>query len=259
MTDRRATLGPRWLVRAKQRFRERISRHGSRPSRLDVEGLRAQLFAGGESYTYPREYFVGGKVSGYVDYAGVREIVETLAVMLNDLFHPISVLDCGAAYGFVPDWFGARGVPACGVDISAFACSKSVRMIQADIRDIPIRDMSFDLVVSSACIEHVPPEDVATALAEFARASSHFICVLTPFEGDEDCYGDPTHLTIKPEAWWDAQWQAALATGRKATWSRRADIENALSDWCRPAEAIPFAQRMDWAHRFRVFERIRTP
>jgi ubiquinone/menaquinone biosynthesis C-methylase UbiE len=51
----------------------------------------------------------------------------------------------------------------------AVAAGRGMAAVQGDIRRLPLRDGSCDLVLSSDVLEHLAPDDVAVALAEIAR------------------------------------------------------------------------------------------
>lgn len=83
------------------------------------------------------------------------------------------VLDLACGPGVVAGSAAARGAVVCGLDFSAAmlaearATHPSVQFVHADAEAVPLRDASFDAVVSNFGLHHVPRP--ALALAEARR------------------------------------------------------------------------------------------
>lgn len=97
-----------------------------------------------------------------------------------------SCLDVGAAEGYkaalVRRLFGAR-VVAC--DLSESACLRAREIYgldaeAADARELPFADESFDAVLSSETLEHVP--DFEGAVRELARVAARALVITVPHE-----------------------------------------------------------------------------
>jgi len=81
------------------------------------------------------------------------------------------------AYGpdtFVP-WLLSRTDSVSVVDVSKAIASRAKLVVHgadyscADVRSLPYRDCSFDLVVSNSTLDHLSPSDVPAALSEINR------------------------------------------------------------------------------------------
>lgn len=124
---------------------------------------------------------------------------------------PCDILDVGAGSGRQAAGLAARGHRVVAVDIatSAYAAATEFPVQQYDGEVLPFADASFDVVVSSNVLEHVP--DLASLLSETAR-------VLRP--GGIALHVLPTSswrtwTTLAHPAWLlKRTWQ--LATGRRA-------------------------------------------
>ncbi|MCA9388539.1 methyltransferase domain-containing protein [Candidatus Berkelbacteria bacterium] len=53
----------------------------------------------------------------------------------------------------------------------------------ADIRDLPMKDNSYDLVMACEIIEHIPWEDIDHAFSELHRVSKKHVLISTPYTG----------------------------------------------------------------------------
>lgn len=76
--------------------------------------------------TYTDDYFEGGGV-GYLDYAAEQALVtdhgQRYGKLINDLVHPGTLLDVGAAAGFIMDGFEKEGWETRGVEPNATMAS----------------------------------------------------------------------------------------------------------------------------------------
>lgn len=81
------------------------------------------------------------------------------------------VVDVGCGPGQATRSMRARGLRACGFDLSAGMLRSGglPGMCQADMRALPLRAGVADAVWCAASLLHVPREDVACTLAGFAR------------------------------------------------------------------------------------------
>lgn len=101
---------------------------------------------------------------------------------------PRTVLDAGCGEGYVQRGLFSRGLTAAwtGVDASAGAVdfarrrTPRARWVVADLRATRFPDRSFDLVLCSQVLEHIPqPEAVRD---ELARVSARWLLVSVPLE-----------------------------------------------------------------------------
>lgn len=208
------------------------------------------------------EYWRGGLsrgISGYDNYAYCRGVLERWSEMLLGLSSaalgraPRSVLDVGAAYGFVVEWMVKNRVEAFGVEPSAF-CRDAVRQdLQHRVVDGALPDrgplfqptvsdtLTFEVVTCTEVLEHVPEELVPSSLEMLAKRTGKLLVLLIMLEGP-GADGDEGHICLKSRAWWDEQLDA---TGLKL----REDLETAL-------DANPYSQNIGWSGRFFVRERV---
>jgi 2-polyprenyl-3-methyl-5-hydroxy-6-metoxy-1,4-benzoquinol methylase len=121
--------------------------------------------------------------------------------IVRDL-RPTSVFDAGCAMGFLVEALLERGVEAWGADISEYAISK----VDESVRDrCSIASLTeplpghYDLVTCIEVLEHIPPEDTDTVIANLCAAGDRILLSSTP--GD---YGEPTHLNVRPPESWAA-------------------------------------------------------
>ena len=89
-----------------------------------------------------------------------------------------SLLDVGCAKGFMLHDFvnSIPGICVAGVDISAYAISKTMNSVKKYVRvgnamNLPFENSSFDYVISINTIHNLPIDECATALKEIQRVS----------------------------------------------------------------------------------------
>ncbi len=89
---------------------------------------------------------------------------------------PATVLEIGLGGGLVAAYLRAQGITVTTMDIDPSLTPDVVGSITA----IPLPDASFDVVLAAEVIEHIPFEEVTTALTEMARVSKKTVVVSTP-------------------------------------------------------------------------------
>jgi len=159
---------------------------------------------------YNKDYFEGKNRIAYDSYARADGLLNTFATWTNQLFKPESVLDVGCAYGFVVKRFQELGVPATGVEYSPYAvsCAVTQEITEGDVRDLSrFKDNSFDLVIGTELLEHIPEDDLFKAVKGMYRVSKRWVFLLICTAGTEHIEsrggkGDPSHITMKPRWWW---------------------------------------------------------
>jgi SAM-dependent methyltransferase len=114
--------------------------------------------------------------------------------------NPRSVLDAGCAMGFLVEALRERGVEAFGIDISEFAIHRVHPSVQpycrVDSVTAPLL-RSYDLIVCIEVLEHLPPQEAESAIANLCEHGSDVLFSSTPFD-----YGEATHLNVhSPEHW----------------------------------------------------------
>lgn len=91
--------------------------------------------------------------------------------------NPRSLLEIGPGNKIVANYLQAKGVNVTTCD---FDDSTSPDIV-ADMRKIPVSNKSLDMVVAFQVLEHIPFEEVNTALMEFARIAQKYIIVSVPY------------------------------------------------------------------------------
>ncbi|MDQ2844125.1 MAG: class I SAM-dependent methyltransferase, partial [Acidobacteriota bacterium] len=102
--------------------------------------------------------------------------------------------------GFLVEAFWDRGVYCEGIDISEYAISQVRRDIQgfcsvASITN-PIEGR-FDLVTCIEVLEHLPQDQVKTAVANLCGAADEVLFSSTPTDLEER-----THYSVRPTLFW---------------------------------------------------------
>lgn len=101
-----------------------------------------------------------------------KETFHTVSLLTPHLEPNASVLDIGCGEGYVLDELIARGVTAVhGVDIVDIRRNKDYPFRLYDGQTLPFPDRSFDLVVLSFVLHHVPNERKTVLLEEALRVS----------------------------------------------------------------------------------------
>jgi SAM-dependent methyltransferase len=85
------------------------------------------------------------------------------------------IVDLGCAAGALTDFFSTFGAGVVGVDASATAVAKArslfphLQFVEADVRQLPFPDDSFDKAVAGDLVEHLDDETFRTMLRELRR------------------------------------------------------------------------------------------
>ena len=169
------------------------------PSDISPKELEAQ---------FDRNYFSWdgkGEAKGYKGiYADFPERLKFLDYIKS--LKPESVLEAGAAYGFLVKSLNDAGIPAEGFDVSTFAHKMRVtdKVRVASVLDLSrYGDKQFDLEVDIELLEHIPEAYTDQALRELARVSKRGVHWIAYKEVDDLFQTkDITHINIKPYRWW---------------------------------------------------------
>ncbi len=110
-------------------------------------------------------------------------------------------LDAGCGRGEMVKLAKSLGVEARGCELVPDLCD-GVTVINGSLTALPFDDKSFDVVSCYDVIEHLPPEQVDTALDELFRVSRGVVILST--NDKRSHYKDmELHLTRMPRSWWD--------------------------------------------------------
>jgi SAM-dependent methyltransferase len=166
--------------------------------------------------------------------------------MVYRYFRPTSLLDVGAAYGFVVEWFRAYHIQAVGVEPSAFARSQAhVSLLNGYLPQLPLpATAQFDVVTCTEVLEHIPEALAPAALQELARVTSRLLVMLIMLK-ELDEGGDHGHICLQSRQWWEDRLdQTGLV--------KNARLEAAL-------DHDPFARKERWSGRLFVREPRQSP
>ncbi len=117
----------------------------------------------------------------------IQNFLDTIVAITRSL--PTStILDAGCAEGFVSqrlleEWPGAQVV---GIDVDIGALTRGQRLNpvtrfgSGDITSLPFKDKSFDLVICTEVLEHLPHPE--SALSELQRMTRRYCLLSVPHE-----------------------------------------------------------------------------
>jgi len=155
-----------------------------------------------ESYnTYWQEVPLGSGCDGYI----------RARVCLDLGLEFDSVLDVGCGNGKAVEVFTKAGKKVMGVEYSHWLFENWIRqkfprqnIIEGDASDLPFPDNSFDLLFSSAVLEHLPEDKAIKAIQEAYRVTKKYFFGFIGYWIDERM---KYHLTLKPKAWWQDKFE----------------------------------------------------
>lgn len=159
------------------------------------------------AHVFDSDYFNGGKKvggyahEGYWDYpihwATYRKVKE---------YRPTSVLELGAARGYVLRRLEDDGVRVRGLEISEHCyLTRAIEdIVTWDITQTPwpVKDQEFDLCLSIAVLEHIPEDKLGAVFAEMKRTCKRGLHGIDLVDHD---HFDKTHCSIHPLPWWEAR------------------------------------------------------
>jgi predicted SAM-dependent methyltransferase len=152
---------------------------------------------------FDKHYFHGGlKVGGYPN-EGYRDFPSNWAVFEHIMDRkPDSVLELGAARGYIVKRLQDVGIRAGGMDISRHCMLTRVanNVIEYDICNTPwpFPDKNFDLCFSMDVLDKIPEKNLPAVFAEIERVSNRGLHGIS----FEELGQDKTRCTIKPKEWW---------------------------------------------------------
>lgn len=156
---------------------------------------------------YDEQYYLSDLSDGYKAYGREEPWVSFFGNIADQIirdYRPTSVADIGCAYGLLTEALVDRGVDAYGFDISPYAIGQARRdmverlSLHAITDPIPLRlSGKYDLAVCIEVLEHLPPEQIDTAIANLCTCADRII-----FSSSPDDFDEPTHFCVLPTETW---------------------------------------------------------
>jgi ubiquinone/menaquinone biosynthesis C-methylase UbiE len=118
-------------------------------------------------------WYLASRVRRYMIVRRIREVLERSGFRRGD-----RLLDLGPGWAFGPYWASRSGARVTGVDLGldqlqwaqrALNPDRAFALVQANARELPFPDASFDAVVSAEMMEHVFRPDRPRVFREAAR------------------------------------------------------------------------------------------
>lgn len=159
---------------------------------------------------FNEDYYERGvekRVSGYTNYSYMPTRSYEEASTFNNIANG-KVLDYGCAKGYLVHALRQLGTDAWGYDISEYAVENAHPPVK-DYINSPIQPDTFNFVICKDVMEHIPEEQIPTALADMKSkmARGSLVLFVIPL-GDNNTFRireyelDVTHVTKKDEDWW---------------------------------------------------------
>ncbi len=171
---------------------------------------------------YDRAHFEGHKIGAIKKYSVVGRILIFLrdlyrALKIKIFLNPKSLLDVGCGTGEMVEILRFLGVDAHGLEISKYLLSlanpKAKQFLKfGNILSLPYKDNSFETVSTYDVLEHIPTEEIKTAVGECNRVTQKL--VMHKIFTSENWWikhfhpADISHVSIFNQAWWRKFWQA---------------------------------------------------
>jgi len=111
-----------------------------------------------------------------------------------------SVLEIGAAKGFMCKVLNNSGYKTIGIDVSEYVCKLSEgRVFRASLTHLPFKDKTFEIVICADVLEHIPYKILRNHIGEIFRVSKRYVIVTLPFLHN---IKDRTHVTLLDKEQW---------------------------------------------------------
>jgi len=130
-----------------------------------------------------------------------------LAVQWACHLQPKNVFDYGCGEGFLVHAFNYVNIPCIGYDISEYAIDNAYELAKGMINIKYDASKKYDLVVCSDVLEHVKPEDEQQVIDDICALSNKDIILSICDTLLINRYVDPTHINIRPRAYWEHQFE----------------------------------------------------
>ena len=140
------------------------------------------------------------------------------------------VLDVGCSHGFGVSMLWSKGFHASGMDLSTTAVNLAIRnrkkpeqtvagddpcdghacFKQGSAAAIPWPNASFDAIMTTDVLEHVPEPLLPTVVAEFTRVAVEALFMAISVVAERVKFGNATlHETVRKGSWWKAAFEAS--------------------------------------------------
>lgn len=122
----------------------------------------------------------------------------------HGLFHDASLLEIGSGSVGIGRF---RPVPFVGCDLTfPFEPLWPMTAITASAAQLPMKDKEFDVVVASDMLEHVPPDQRATVIAECLRVARKLVifgfpCGPLAWQADQALFNSYVEAKSPPPGW----------------------------------------------------------
>lgn len=165
-----------------------------------------------------------------------HDYTESLANRLIAQYGKARFLDIGTGCGELVRVLREKGCVAYGIDISEYAVANSHgNVLLGDVRDIPFKDNSFDVVHSNGLWDYVAEGDIEKAWKECNRVGKFQDHNIDTTEDTAPWTVD--FATHKPRSWWDERMKPlnkVLVTcpvfdGKEYCWQKWIDMAKSLT------------------------------
>jgi len=131
-----------------------------------------------------------------------HDYCESLANRLISTYGKCRILDLGCGCGELVRVLREKGCVAFGIDVSEYAVANSHgNVLLGDVRDLPFKDNSFDVVHSQGLWGYFPKEDIARAWSECLRVGKFQEHNIDTNPAPEE----HKYLFIESREWWNEQ------------------------------------------------------
>lgn len=161
--------------------------------------------------SYDEDYYKRGIETGkscYFDYRWLPETTISMAMTIIDylgITRDQTILDYGAAFGYLVKAFRLLHRKAWGVDVSEYAISNADSKVAQYCTLLPeILDIQFDFCIAKDVFEHIEKRDLPKTF-NLIKADTLFAVIPLGENGRYRANAnnfDVTHVTCRPKQWW---------------------------------------------------------